>query len=57
MGVRGASFECGVRFFSMQGEFRHYEHETTRACSGMTCEIVEPQSAQEGLFMREFRML
>jgi hypothetical protein len=23
----------------------------------MTCEIVEPQSAQEGLFMREFRML
>ena len=57
MGVRGASFECGVRFFSMQGEFRHYEHETTRACSGMTGEIVEPQSAQEGLFMREFRML
>jgi hypothetical protein len=57
MGVRGASFECGGRFFSMQGEFRHYEHETTRACSGMTGEIVEPQSAQEGLFMREFRML
>jgi hypothetical protein len=45
------------QIFSMQAEFCHFGHETARAGSGMTCEIVEPQSAQEGLFMREFRML
>ena len=38
----------------MQVEFCHFGHETTRAGSGITGEIVEPQSAQESLFLREF---
>ena len=45
------------QIFSMQGKFCHYGHETTHRGIGMTGEIVEPQSTQEGLFMREFRIL
>jgi hypothetical protein len=44
MGVRGASFECGGRFFSMQAEFCHFGHETARRLRGMAAGMREMRS-------------
>ena len=44
MGVRGASFECGGRFFSMQAEFCHFGHETARRLRGMAAGMREVRS-------------
>ncbi len=42
MGVRGASFDCGSRFFSVQVEFCHFGHKTTRGRAGIITGMGEP---------------
>ena len=54
MGVRGASFECGGRFFSMQAEFCHFGHETARRLRGMAAGMREMRSQSLGQFLCEF---